>query len=150
MLELNPRIEDKIEAIQFYYTNKANIEKFKSMIEKHKVKIQELENEIVKTQYKINTELIGEYKEVVEFDIKDGKPVSNLVNKKIRKGRLEKLKSFLTEKDEVSAINKFLESIGGEENRVTKEILNIDSFYVGENEYDPRIVSEENLLKKYM
>ena len=137
MLELNPRIEDKIEAIQFYYTNKANIEKFKSMIEKHKVNIQELENEIVKTQYKINTELIGEYKEVVEFDIKDGKPVSNLVNKKIRKGRLEKLKPYLMEKDEKTAINKYLVNLGGKEYGPDKEIIDIDDFYVGENEYDP-------------
>ena len=144
MLELRPDIEEKIEAIHFYYSNKEKIARCKHLIEQHKVRIQELENQITRLQNKINEELVGEYKESIEFGIEDGKPYSKIVNKKTRKGILEKLIPFLCEKDEKTAINKFFVSKGGRENQV-KEIPDIDDFYIGTNEYDPVVRSQENL-----
>lgn len=118
------KIEEDIAAINYYYNRHNFILKCQEEMSNYYSKINELNKQIKKAESELKIELNGEYCDVFDFMTKGGSYTTNIVNKKVREGRLEKLKEYLYESSERRALDRYLKDIGGK--FYDKECINID------------------------
>lgn len=112
MITLDEKVEQDINAICYYYNRQEELEKIYKHTTSLYTKIAELSKQIKKIKANLEIEMHGEYKDVLQYDMKDNHPESKVVHKKVRKGKLEPVLRYITEKDEMSAINKYLKNKG--------------------------------------
>ena len=118
------KIEEDIASINYYYNRKNFISNCQEKMSEYYNKINELNKQIKKAESELKIELTGEYCDVFDFMSKGGSYTTNIVNKKVREGKLENLKEYLYESSEKRALDKYLKSIGGK--FYDKECINID------------------------
>lgn len=112
MLNIDKNIENDLDAIIYYYTMKEKIDKYLSLIVEYYDKITKIHKQVEKFKKNLNNELSGYYKDMIDFVKKDDSYETVVVNKKVKEGILEHLTDFIHEKDEVTAVNKYLKTKG--------------------------------------
>ena len=112
MITLDEKVEQDINAICYYYNRQEELNKIYKYTTSLYNRIAELSNQIKKIKDTLDTEMKGEFKDVIQYGMVDNHPTSQIVRKKVRKGKLESVRKYITEKDEMYAINKYLKSKG--------------------------------------
>lgn len=130
MFEIGRYTQADIDSISWFYNINKRISDLKKLKETPSIIKQ-----ISSLQKRLETELSGEYHEVIEYSIEDGKPEVKKFNKKIRDGMLENLKQYLSEDTEKHAVNKYLKDKCRAKIK-DDEIDNLDSIFRFVNFYE--------------
>ena len=133
MTTINARIEQEINNIIYYYNRQEQLKKIHKYTESLYEQIDSLNKRAKEIKDKLNLEMTGEFKDVIEFVVKDNHPTTQLARKKVRDGKLERILKYTKEKDEKTAINKYLKDKGVKIHG--GETIDINKF-LGIKEYD--------------
>lgn len=110
--KITPKMETDINNIIFYYNQQKRIHELQDYMTELYNKINTIYNSVQKIRTNVLTELNGEYKDVIDFVPINGKYEVQAVNKKMRDGKLEKVKKYIECPSEHKAINMYLKEHG--------------------------------------
>lgn len=126
MTTIDAKTEQEINNIIYYYNRKDQLKKINRLMTSLYNQINDLSKRSKEITDKLNLEMTGEFRDVIEFVVKDNHPTTQLARKKVRDGKLEHILKYTKEKDERAAINKYLKDKGVK--IVKGEAVNIDEF----------------------
>ena len=129
--EITPDMENEINNIIYYYSQQKRIHELQEYITVLYDRINKTYDSVQKIRNKLSVEMVGEYKDVLDFVPVNGKYEMQPVNKKMREGKLEKVKKYLDCTTEHKAINMYLKEHGVKINQV-QELAEIKEINVDE------------------
>lgn len=126
MTTIDATIEQELKNIMYYYNRRDQLNKINKYTDSLYEQINNLNKRAKEIKDKLNLEMTGEFRDVIEFVVKDNHPTTQLAHKKVRDGKLENILKYTKEKDEKTAINKYLKDKGVK--IVKGEAININEF----------------------